>query len=49
MITVHDYLFDTARDAILAAYPDVDAFLQEAHGIDAERRRHWKALYVEGK
>lgn len=49
MITVHDYLFDTARDAILAVYPDTDAFLQEAHGIDEERRRHWKSLYVEGK
>jgi protein-tyrosine phosphatase len=49
MITVHDYLFDSARDAILAAYPDVDAFLSEVHGITKTRRRHWIDLYVEGK
>ena len=49
MITVHDYLFDTARDAILARYSDVDTFLTEAHGITPERRRHWISLYVQGK
>ena len=49
MITVHDYLFDTARDAILSRYPDVDTFLTEAHGITPERRRHWISLYVQGK
>lgn len=49
MITVHDYLFDTARDAILSQYPDVDAFLLEAHGITPDRRRHWIDLYVEHK
>lgn len=48
MITVHDYLFDTARDAILAAYPDVDTFLAEAHGVTADRRAHWISLYVDG-
>ena len=47
MITVHDYLFDTAREAILSRYPGVDAFLTEAHGITPDRRRHWIDLYVE--
>jgi len=47
MITVHDYLFDTARDAILSAYPSVDAFLEGAHGITPQRRSHWIDLYVD--
>ena len=47
MITVHDYLFDTAKQAILSAYPDVDAFLAEAHGITPERRARWVELYVD--
>ena len=47
MITVHEYLFDAARDAILARYPDVDTFLAEAHHITPERRARWVETYVD--
>jgi len=49
MITVHDYLFDTAQNEILARYTSVADYLCKAQGITPERRKHWIALYTENR
>lgn len=46
ILQTHEFLFNEAKAAILTAYKNTDDFLQEVHGVTAERKELWRHFYL---
>ena len=47
VLRTHERLFEIAKRSILDKYASVDEFLEQEHGITAERRARWIETYIQ--
>ena len=47
VLRTHEHLFEIAKRSILDKYASVDEFLEQEHGITAERRAKWIETYIQ--
>ena len=47
VLRTHEHLFEIAKRSILDKYASVDEFLEQEHGITAERRAKWIEAYIQ--